>query len=141
MSEFLIQPSSERKKKALEFADSVANYLESHNHWDALTNRHAIIDAVMIMTEDIGLAQRFLDVVGVGVDLYDDSIPQKVTDEQSKDLYLSHDEQVRTEAANLAVKVLGEHSIKISRIFTLADYFSHYITTGKSHPDLLDPPD
>ena len=53
-----------------ELADSVSNYVETHRHWQVMNKKDAIRSAVELMCTDIGLAQHFLKVVGVEVDLY-----------------------------------------------------------------------
>jgi hypothetical protein len=51
-------------------AEEIANYVETHGRWDDLTKREAVIEAVLVLTEDIGAAQQFVQAIGVDVDLY-----------------------------------------------------------------------
>lgn len=53
------------------FAKSIADYVEDHPGWDALSKRDIAIEAVMVLLDDIGAAQEFIDTIGVPYDLYD----------------------------------------------------------------------
>jgi hypothetical protein len=53
------------------FAESIADYVETSNGYPVFTKRDAMITAILVLTNDIGAAQRFLDVIGLKIDLYE----------------------------------------------------------------------
>lgn len=68
------------------FAQSIADYLKTyHPSFDWCTPEEAAMAAVRVLTDDIGAAQNFLNVIGVDVDLYDRNVimHKKGSNEQS----------------------------------------------------------
>jgi hypothetical protein len=61
--------NGEEGRKA-ELARGIADYVETHNLYESLTKREAIIAAVRVLTDDIGAAQEFVTAIGLDVDLY-----------------------------------------------------------------------
>jgi hypothetical protein len=53
------------------FAEGIADYVATNDRYEELDKRQAVIEAVMILGEDIGAAQDFLRIIGVDIDLYD----------------------------------------------------------------------
>lgn len=54
------------------FAESIANYVETHRHYADLSKREAVIEALMLVTSgDMAAAQGCLDAMGVKLDLYE----------------------------------------------------------------------
>lgn len=60
---------SEEMKEA--FAQSIADYMRIYGKgFDWMTPEEAAMGAIRVLTDDIGAAQNFLNVIGVKVDLY-----------------------------------------------------------------------
>ena len=54
-----------------EFAEGIADYVQTHKDYERLSKWEAIIAAVRVLTDDLGAAQSFLYAVGVhDLDLY-----------------------------------------------------------------------
>lgn len=56
------------------FAERMANYVETHKNYSAFTKREAVVVAFRVLTEDIGAAQDFCNVIGLKIDLYDEDL-------------------------------------------------------------------
>lgn len=60
-----------------EFANRIADYCVTGEMWLGMTDdakwgyREGIMDAVRLLTTDIGAAQEFCEVMGIKVDLYE----------------------------------------------------------------------
>lgn len=57
--------------KREQLAEDIANYVETHARYADLTKREAVMEAVRVLTNDIGAAQQFVYAIGLEVDLYD----------------------------------------------------------------------
>lgn len=53
------------------FAESIADYVQTSRHFDAMDKREAIISAVEVLLGDPGAAQGYMDALGVKIDIYD----------------------------------------------------------------------
>lgn len=49
------------------FAVGIADYVETHNRYEALTKREAVIAAVRVLTDDPTAAREFIRIVGLPV--------------------------------------------------------------------------
>ncbi len=56
------------------FAERMADYVETHKRYSEFTKREAVVTAFRVLTEDIGAAQTFCDVIGLKIDLYDEDL-------------------------------------------------------------------
>jgi hypothetical protein len=71
-NEILIKTTNGESKQA--FAERMADYVETHKNYSELTKREAVVTAFRVLTEDIGAAQTFCDVIGLKIDLYDEDL-------------------------------------------------------------------
>ncbi len=55
-------------KKAL--AEQIADYVATNARYDEMGRREVIIEAVWVLTNDIGAAQKFVQAIGLNIDLY-----------------------------------------------------------------------
>lgn len=62
-------------RDAREFAEGIANYVQSHGRYTRLTKRQAMVEAVLVLINDIGAAQGYLQTIGIDVDLYGHADP------------------------------------------------------------------
>lgn len=56
------------------FAESMADYIETHQDYDSLSKRDVVVEVIRLLVDDIGAAQQFLFVIGVNVDLYNQPV-------------------------------------------------------------------
>ena len=107
------------QKKAEEkqaFAKRIADYLEEHNRYEEFDKRTAAVEAVRILTDDIGAAQDFLRVIGVDVDLY--AYAFNTTPEENsfhQDLRAVFNKHSVENGANIPDNVLATYTIECIR--------------------------
>lgn len=56
-------------KKGL--VEQIADYIATNNRYTDMDKREAIMEAVGVLTNDIGAAQRYMQAIGVDIDLYE----------------------------------------------------------------------
>lgn len=56
--------------KAHEFAEGIADYVQTHKDYDVMGKREAAIAAVEVLLGDLGAAQSYMDTLGIDIDLY-----------------------------------------------------------------------
>ena len=61
--------SSDKARQKL--AEAIADYVETHARYADLSKREVVVEAVRVLTDDIGAAQQFVYAIGLEVDLYD----------------------------------------------------------------------
>lgn len=59
------------REKKVELAESIANYVITSSTFHRWSKRQVSLETALVMMEDIGLAQAFLDAIGVPYDVYD----------------------------------------------------------------------
>lgn len=52
------------------YAESILAYLKTHPSYERMTPEEAVIQAIRVMTDDIGAAQDFLNAIECPYDLY-----------------------------------------------------------------------
>lgn len=69
------------REEKLSFARLIADYVETGRDYELIDKRQAVIEAVLVLLEDIGAAQRYLQAIGVPYDLYEPERTPLVTPE------------------------------------------------------------
>lgn len=60
-----------RTDRKIDFAKSIVRFAQQHNKWTTMSKEEAALETVMVILDDIGAAQEFLNAIGVTVDLYE----------------------------------------------------------------------
>lgn len=53
------------------FAEFIADYVETNIRYESLTKREVVVATVFVLLNDIGAAQKYLDTIGLKIDLYE----------------------------------------------------------------------
>lgn len=71
-AEVVVLVKKEENKE--QFVQSIADYVETHFQYSEMSKRGAVVSALEVLVNDIGAAQRFINVIGLKINLYDEDL-------------------------------------------------------------------